>query len=256
MTWLREEGVRTLSLRERFGSLAKRHDLAAAGNLLIVTMPAVTSFHNDEAVALDQWIRNGNTLLVLTALADRPRWARERDVMDKDLQLLTGIEIELANGREHSPPKPAAAGEEKNADMPAPAPRAAHRAASARELLADATQVLAKPARSTLLANRPHRYLQNVKAAYGFSDYAPRTWNVKVPRDGFLLELAHKSETGEGVLWVLPDGPGTMIVSGFGSLFSNRCARPGRQCPPAREHRRRHGGARGGSWSSMTSTRA
>ena len=72
------------------------------------------------------------------------------------------------------------------------------------------------------MPNRPHRFLDNVQAAYAFSDYAPRTWNVKVPRDGFLLSLAHVSEGGEGVLWVLPDGPGTVLISGFGSVFSNR----------------------------------
>jgi hypothetical protein len=35
-SWLREEGVRTVSLRERFGSLARRRELAASGNLLLV----------------------------------------------------------------------------------------------------------------------------------------------------------------------------------------------------------------------------
>ena len=55
-----------------------------------------------------------------------------------------------------------------------------------------------------------------------FSDYAPRIWSVKVPRDGFVLALAHEADSGEGVLWVRPDGSGTIIVSGFGSLFSNR----------------------------------
>jgi hypothetical protein len=222
MNWLREEGVRTLSLRERFGSLAKRHDLAARGNLLIVTLPAVTSFRNDEAVALDQWIRNGNTVLILAAISDRPAWARERNVLDKDLQLLTGVELELVRTRDHPraktvqpPPRPAA-GKANSAPPPE------HDGESTSERIVEAAQVLAKPRRSTLVANRAHRFLENVRAAYAFSDYAPRTWNVKVPRDGFLLSLAHAAESGEGVLWILPDGPGTLIVSGFGSVFSNR----------------------------------
>lgn len=220
MTWLREEGVRTASLRERFGSLAKRPDLTPAGNLLIVTMPAATSFRNDEAVALDQWMRNGNTLLVLAAISDRPAWARERDVLDKDLQLLTGVEVELVRTREHSRLKSAPAA--TAGGTPAQQPKPEHDAETAAELLADAAQALPKPQRGTLIPNRPHRYLTEVKAAYAFSDYVPRTWNVKVPRDGFLLALAHHSDTGEGVLWVLPEGRGTMIISGLGSLFSNR----------------------------------
>ena len=220
MTWLQEEGVRTLSLRERFGALARRHDLPAAGNLLIVAMPAITSFRNDEAVALDQWVRNGNTLLILAAIADRPAWARERDVLDKDLQLLTGVEIELVRHRDHAAAKP------PHPPPPAPAPTKESKpeqdAETATELIAEATQLLPQPKRGTLVPNRAHRYLAEVRSAYAFSDYVPRTWSVKVPRDGFLLALAHSRESGEGVLWVLPDGRGTMIISGFGSLFSNR----------------------------------
>ena len=91
MSWLRGEGVRTLSLRERCGALPGRRDLAPRGNLLIVSLPAVTSFRSDEAVALDRWIRQGNTLLVLAALRDRPGWAQFPFVMRNDLQLLTGL---------------------------------------------------------------------------------------------------------------------------------------------------------------------
>ena len=222
MSWLREEGVRTVSLRERFGSLAKRHDLAPAGNLLIVTLPAVTSFRNDEAVALDQWIRNGNTVLVLAAISDRPAWARERGVVEKDLQLLTGVELELVRTRDHSrakaPLPPPGSGTGKGNATPAQE----HDSETTSERIVEAAQVLAKPQRSTLVPNRPHRFLDNVHTAYAYSDYQPRTWNVKVPRDGFLLSLAHVSESGEAALWILPDGPGTVIISGFASIFCNR----------------------------------
>ncbi len=222
LSWLREEGVRTVSLRERFGSLAKRHDLAASGNLLVVTLPAVTSFRNDEAVALDQWIRNGNTLLVLAAISDRPAWARERGVLDKDLQLLTGVELELVRTRDHLRGKPPSAPPRSGTGKSNATPAHEHKSESTSERIVEAAQVLGKPQRSTLVPNRPHRFLNNVHTAYAYSDYPPRTWNVKVPRDGFLLSLAHVSESGEGVLWILPDGPGTVIVSGFGSVFSNR----------------------------------
>jgi hypothetical protein len=222
MSWLREEGVRTVSLRERFGSLAKRHDLAAAGNLLIVTLPAVTSFRNDEAVALDQWIRNGNTVLVLAAISDRPAWARERGVVEKDLQLLTGVELELVRTRDHSRAKPPLPAPGSGTGKGNATPTQEHDSETTSERIVEAAQVLAKPQRTTLVPNRPHRFLDNVHTAYAYSDYPPRTWNVRVPRDGFLLSLAHVSESGEAALWILPDGSGTVIVSGFGSVFSNR----------------------------------
>ena len=76
MTWLTEEGIHTVSLRERFGTLAARPGVSARGNLLIVALPAATAFRTEEAVALEKWVRSGNTLLILAALSDRPDWAR------------------------------------------------------------------------------------------------------------------------------------------------------------------------------------
>jgi hypothetical protein len=61
-----------------------------------------------------------------------------------------------------------------------------------------------------------------VQEVVAWSDYAPQAWTVRVPRDGFVLSLAHQRESGEGVLWMRPAGSGSIIVSGFGSLFSNR----------------------------------
>ena len=54
MTWLQGEGIRTLSVRERFDSLAKRRDLPATGNLLIVTLPVAIPFSVTELSALER----------------------------------------------------------------------------------------------------------------------------------------------------------------------------------------------------------
>ena len=79
-----------------------------------------------------------------------------------------------------------------------------------------------EPIRSKLVANRPHPYLEAVQRAVGLSDFPPMHWSIKVPRDGFMLALAHEEATKDGALWVRPLGAGTIIVSGFASLFSNR----------------------------------
>jgi len=196
MSWLEAEGIRTVSLRERFDTLAKRRDLPRAGNLLIVTMPVATPFRGAEVRALDQWIRAGNTLLVLAALSDRPDWGAGGLGVHNDLQLLTGLDFETVRAREAAPDS------------------AAHRIEALREL--------AQPRRGTLLPNRAHPYLRGVQEVIALSDYAPQAWTVRVPRDGFVLSLAHQRESGEGVLWMRPQASGTVIVSGFGSLFGNR----------------------------------
>ncbi len=199
-TWLTEEGVRTRALRQRFTAVAQMSDLPPRGNLLILTLPAAVPYHSDEARALDDWLRRGNTLLVLAALADRPLWARERGVLDSDLHLLTGLEI----GAE---PAPRAAARGRRAAPPTPVRRVA---------------VPWKPQRATLVPSRPQRYLEGVGGLAGFSDQPPPRFAVKLPRGDFPLCLAHVGTSNDCGLWLLADDAGSILLSGFGSLLSNR----------------------------------
>jgi uncharacterized protein DUF4350 len=64
-SWLHKEGIATVALRARFSALSRNSTLRPRGNLLIVSLPAVTSVSQEEALALDRWVRGGNTLLVL-----------------------------------------------------------------------------------------------------------------------------------------------------------------------------------------------
>jgi hypothetical protein len=218
--WLQGEGVRTLSLRERFGALPQRLGLAARGNLLIVSLPSATSFRSDELVALDRWIRDGNTLLVLAALRDRPAWAQLPFAMRNELQLLSGLSLAREVEPAQDPKGPAREA----------APQAGRGAKERRqqsqrrreEQLARLTTDLSAPRRSTLEPNQAHPYFAGVGHAVAFSDYAPLGGAVALPHDGFALSLAHDGDTREDAFWVRAEGAGTIIVSGFGSLFANR----------------------------------
>lgn len=205
-SWLEQEGIRTVSLRERFDALQKHHELRDSGNLLIVSVPAVNTFKTSEVISLYRWVDAGNTLLLLAALSDRPAWAGLAPVQP-DLKRLSGLEFVLAKRQPASSP-----------EAP-PGPAGSARQLRSAEL---AFQQLPQPLRSTLIANRAHPYLTGVNSALAFSDYAHNAWEAVVPRASFMLALAHERELGEGVLWVTPEGGGTIIVSAFGSLFSNR----------------------------------
>ena len=216
--WLTGEGVRTLSLREPFGKLGAHHELSATGNLMIVTLPAASNFRNDEVVSLDRWIRAGNTLLVLAALKDRPRWAPLARVMDAELQLLTGLETvrdtdHAAIPRETASEGHGTAGGEKTS------PEKKNGVVARLNRL---TEELPEPQRRTLVPNAAQGYFVGVTKAVGFSDYTPRDTRIAVPRDGFALALARVGENREAAWWVRPDAAGTIIVSGFATLFTNR----------------------------------
>jgi len=225
-TWLQGEGMRTLALRERFGTLLQQARLPRSGNLLIVSLPAVTSFRSDEALALDRWVRDGNTLLVLAALRDRPGWAQYPFVMANDLQLLTELSLapaleqqaERSVSRRPVASPPADRGERRSHPPPDAKPRAETGAARLTRLATE----LSSPELGTLVPNRAHPYFTGVTRAEALSDYAPLGYSMAIPRDGFALSLAHEQGSAEDAFWVRPRGEGTIIVSGFGSLFSNR----------------------------------
>ena len=202
MMWLDEEAVRTVSVRERFEQwLGKHPGTAATGNLLIVTLPVETAFRTEELRPLENWVRAGNTLLVMAALDDQPDWAFAvgRPVAG-DLSVLTGLEVEAARN-------PAA--ERRNAS-------------DVGERIAATARAFAEPRAVTLVPNGAHAYFAGVRAAEGLSDYPAQTWTAKVPYDGFVLSLAHERATGQDVLWTRTLGEGRVIVSGLGSLFTNR----------------------------------
>jgi len=203
MSWLEAEDVRAISLRDRFDVLAGREDLPLAGNLLIVTLPAAAAFKTNEFLPLDRWIRAGNALLVVAALSDNPDWAfRLAGLAPGDLNLLTGLEFETAQDRRLRL---------AHANLPD----------SAAEPL-ESFRAYLEPQRTALVANRDHAYFKDVREVLALSDYPQQAWTVKVPYEGFVLALGHIRDTGEGVLWTRPLGEGRIIVSGFGTLFTNR----------------------------------
>jgi hypothetical protein len=223
MVWLGEEHIKTVSVRDRFDKWIGRASLPAAGNLLVVTLPAVNAFKTEEFRPLDNWVRAGNTLLVLAALSDEPDWAFAvgRPVAG-DLSLLTGVEFEAVRGMEQPGRGKGSQGiEQPGGGEGSQLPKArATEDVGAR--IAAAARAFAQPQRSTLVPNGPHPYFEGVRTAVALSDYPGQAWSAKIPYDGFVFSLARERETGESVLWTRSLGSGRVIVSGLGSLFTNR----------------------------------
>jgi hypothetical protein len=196
MLWLEGQHVRTVSVRERFNKLDVRPALPRSGNLLIVTIPSVTAFKTEELRPLESWVREGNTLLVLAALSDNPDWAfMLGHSVTGELSLLTGLEFEPVGAK----------GKDE---------------VSAR--IAATAGVYAQPRQTAVVPNGSAAFFPGVGSVVALSDYPSQPWRVKIPYDGFVLALAHEQQAGEAVLWTRLLGRGRVIVSGLGSLLTNR----------------------------------
>lgn len=179
--WLAASNLNAVSQREPFDALSARRDLAATGNVLVVTLPGTEIFRLAETRRLQKWIRAGNTLLVLAALADRPDWASAAGgVSVGDLKVLAGLDFNTADDSEH----PARA-----------AP--------------------------TLLPNRPHAYFAGVRTARAAAPRSEEEWTARLPYESFMLGLAHERDEGTALLWTRLEGAGRIVVCGLGSLFTD-----------------------------------
>jgi len=191
--WLANDKVRVVSLQESLARLSDRADLVPTGNVMLVTLPGTTAFGSDEYRTLDRWVRAGNTLLILAALSDQPDWAHGfGEQVANDLNLLAGLQF-------HALRRPARQATATSAD-----------------------RAFIEPQRDQLVPNRPHAYFSGVREVVALSDFPREDWRVGIPNDGFVLTLAHERKSGAGVLWTRSIGDGYVVVSGCGSIFTNR----------------------------------
>jgi len=205
--WLEREGLKVVSLRDRFGTLPGRAPAGTDGaSLLVLTLPGAGPIQTRELLPLDRWLRAGNTLLVIAALSDAPNWSQAAAGAEAfDLKAVTGLDFESLPQR--------------RARLAAEGDRAA--SAVSRNARRE-PRLLAEPERHAARPVRPEGLLEGVASLFGESDYQRTPWAVRVPYDGLVLELARDRDSGEGVLWSRPIGRGRIVVAAYGSLLTNR----------------------------------
>jgi hypothetical protein len=232
--WLDRSGVRVRSLRDRYTALGDI-DIPSRGNLLLLTLPGVEVFRNDEFRALDQWVRRGNTLMIMAALVDQPAWgARRASGVVAEVESLTGLEFESPRARaQRLDTTPLAqrvqeadarearreAGEE--VEEPDTAGDEAELGAADDEFDADGPVSLDEPEPIPLTTTGPHVVLGDVMHLELETDYSPGRWSLRIPYDSFVLTLARTAE-GEGALFEQRLGAGSLLLSAGGSMFTNR----------------------------------
>jgi hypothetical protein len=224
LRWLTAERVPVVSLRERYTKLAQLPEIdAESGNLMLVTAPQLFPLRHTESGPLRNWVSQGNTLLIVAGLSDTPDWSVNEgidpDFMD-NMEAMTDLQFE------QMPPKPAQAdpkvpdvGPEK---APPPSPQAPENEPSVSEAIAAATKLL-QPARFEMKPAGPHPLLEGVEIVGTLSEYPSAKWRAWLQGPGeAVVELAHDPVTGVPVLWLLPSGKGQIILSAYGSIFTNK----------------------------------
>jgi Domain of unknown function (DUF4350) len=225
--WLSAAGLDVVSVRERFSRLDE--GLTGEGGLLITTAPHRYPLRHSELQPLRAWIARGNTLLVLAGLSDTPEWSMGEGAdpafMEnmKELTRLTFTEARpspTASGPEGGPALEdgeAHGGEQTPADETDPPD-----AEQSLRTAADAFKRFGEAKRFALLPNGPHPLLAGVEVVAALSEYPAAKWFATVQPDRLLVELAHEPESNVPVLWLLRYGDGQVLVSAYGSLFTNK----------------------------------
>lgn len=232
--WLTAEGVPVLSLRERYGKLQQLPGLdAESGNLMLSTAPQLYPLRNSEVSPLRRWVEQGNTLLIVAGLSDTPDWSMNEgidpDFMDH-MESMTDLSFEQNPPALASAPTPAGAAVEQANPPPPPAPdpktpdpRANEREPSTREAIAAAATKYPEPMRFEMKPAGPHPLLEGVTTVGALSEYPSSKWRAWLQGEGeAVVELAHDPVSGVPVLWLLPTGDGQIILSAYGSIFTNK----------------------------------
>jgi hypothetical protein len=199
--WLESQQVPVQSLRHRFDSLAGDGELPKQGNLLITTIPFQRPMRRGEMTALRDWILRGNSVLVAAGLFDTPEWAVPEIDTFGDLRDVTGLEF-----RNITPAPPP---EEKPTEPVDP------------DAVAE-FKPLPYPQHGVLRPNGRHPLTAGVDVVFAESEYAADKFAAVTPAGSPLLSLMRDNESGFGALWLTPLGKGTVVVSGYGSIFTNK----------------------------------
>ncbi|HEY0940217.1 MAG TPA: DUF4350 domain-containing protein [Steroidobacter sp.] len=220
--WLESERVPVISLRERYGRLSEMRGIESpTGNLLISTAPHLYPIRDSEVLPLRSWIERGNTLLVIAGLSDTPDWSMEEGVdaaFLEHLQAMTQMSFSPVRKNEDI----AAAPEPESAQSPEERPMDPKKEGtpSWTEAL-DARTRLKEPLRFEMEPSGKHPLLEGVTKVAALSEYPTSKWDGWFVETG-MLGLAHEPRSGASVLWLLPRGQGQIIVSGYGSILTNK----------------------------------
>ena len=192
--WLLDQDISVVSWRQRFDALPDSPELSERGNVMLTTLPHRLRVRLTERPFLQQWIEQGNTLLLAAALNDTPNWTSLVDGVTffSDLESITGIDFIVATDQNSTEFSPA---------------------------LGSAVE----PNSSITYEPLDHPLMEGVETLQAWSDELSSLW---YPRTDLspgtpLLQLAVESRYDTPAIFQLPIGQGFVIVVLSASMLSN-----------------------------------
>ncbi|HEY1890830.1 MAG TPA: DUF4350 domain-containing protein [Steroidobacteraceae bacterium] len=182
--WLGKERIERVSLRLPYDRLAGLLD-RPEGNVMLVTMPQRVAARATELEALDRWVAQGNTLLIVAALDDAPPWAigTPDSLVRERIQRLTGLHFAAPPG-------------------------------STSDLQGFSVGKL------EIRPNGKFPLLDGIRQLES-AQYLSRSWHARVVDARLPLQLAARSDDGAQVIWLERSGAGQILLCTVASLFSN-----------------------------------
>ena len=228
--WLRAQQLEPIVWRDRFTSL-QRLSAPRRGNLMISTAPHVYPLRNSEFAALRRWIEEGNTLLMVAALSDEPEWAQQGEAqMLADLERLTGLDTQVLPGgtaidaSQEVDSKDTQKDAENDSEETSEEDEAAGNSQVQPNRLAYQPPGvrLQRPMRRELVPNEAHPLLEGIDSVVSESEFPSAFVQLGLAKTRLALELARVAPKNVPVLWLMRAGRGQIIISGFGSVFTNK----------------------------------
>jgi hypothetical protein len=220
--WLESERVPVAELRQRYDWLLRAPGIPERGNLLVTTIPHERFARPSEIGSLFEWVEKGNAVVVLAGLFDTPEWGMPDTDTPGTIQRISRIRV-----RDHEAALRAETSRREVAERKAreadgqPVPEETREDV---ELPAQPPNFvrLKEPKRHAMKPIADHPLLQGVRAVHAQSEYPAGTFDIVSPRNEGVLALMADADAKLAALWLTWVGDGSIVVSGYGSPFTNK----------------------------------
>lgn len=214
--WLELQDIAVDELRHRYDWLERAPELPPRGNLLVTTIPFKRAARQSELRALRDWVSEGNSVLVAAGLFDTPEWAVPETDTFGQLYGVTGIEILFAGEEPEAEGETAGASKEADPEPQEPAAR------PGATFPPPELQRLPEPKQNMLRPIGDHALTRSIEAVHAVSEYPAGVFRAVSPATAPMLALMQDDESRIPALWLSWRGEGSLLVSGYGSIFTNK----------------------------------